>query len=171
MPAIAFGSPTWMDDVLEAVEIRVSAAANFPRSRVFSYAGEPADLLEAPQAEQFVTCWFESLQVDQELLIGGGPANTGLDDVLLIEVFQRFNLDRESQDSKLLRSKSIGFAALVKRIGKAFQGWFPTDSTGLISTLREPTRVLGFQFRPRKPANGWARAAVRISARFIADLS
>jgi hypothetical protein len=161
-----------MDDVLEAVETRVSTAANFSRSRVFSYAGDSAELLESQTVgEQFVTCWFESLQVDQELLIGGGPANTGLDDVLLIEVFQRFNLDRESQDSKLLRSKSIGFAALVKRIGKAFQGWFPTDSTGLISTLREPTRVLGFQFRLRKPANGWARAAVRISARFIADLS
>jgi hypothetical protein len=169
MPSIAFGQPAWLDTVLEAVETRISAAAGIPRSRVFTFAGDAATLLESPPAEQFAAVWFDSLQVEQDLLIGGGPENTGFDDVLTVTVFQRLTTDRENTDANLLRSRSLGFATTLKKIGKALQGWFPT--VGDTSILREPCRVLALQLRGRQPAHGWAMATVRVSARFVADLS
>lgn len=169
MPAIAFGQPAWIDTVTEAVEARVSKAAGIPRSRVFAFAGDPADLMDSPPAEQFATVWFESLTVDQELLVGGGAAHTGIDDVLTVDVFQRLATDRENADAQLLRSASLGFAVTLKRVGKALQLWFPAVNN--TSILREPARVLGFALRGRRPAHGWARATVRVSCAFVADLS
>lgn len=170
MPQIDFGQPAWLDTVLEAVEVRIATSAKIPRSRVFSFAGEPAALLDSPPAEQFVTVWFDSLAVDQDLLTGSGAPHTGFDDVLSVDVFQRFAVDRENADTRLLRDKSFGFAALVKGVGKAVQGWFPADAANG-SILREPMRLLAIQLRGRQVANGWARATLRVSARFVADLS
>lgn len=170
MPDIAFGQPVWVDAVLDAIEGRVALGTGLPRERVFSYAGEPDKLQLNPQAEQFVSCWVSALPVINSFVAGGGAAHTGFDSTLRLDVFVRIGLDRELTDVRLLRDKSFGFAGLVRRTIKAFQGWHGSADNAT-SPFVAPSRLAGVAFNPRTPPTGWAWARVTLGVKFRTDFT
>lgn len=173
MPAIAFGTPTWVDEVLDLVEARVADGSGLPRDKVFSYAGEPADLAGTPPGEKFIACWFTGLPVMPGYVAGGGAAHTAFDSTLRLDVFVRLGTDKQLQDTKLLRDASHGFAKLVRRTVKAVQVWHGVAAGADSSPFIEPTRMVGpgVAFNPRTPPTGWGWARVTLGVKFRTDFT
>lgn len=171
MPVTAFGLPAWVDTVLPLIENRVARQAGFDPSRVFSYLGDPAALLKASPAPQFVAVVPDDFPVDQAAVKGGGAEFTLFAGRFRLNVFTLLGTDRELADSRLMRDRSFGAAAAVRRVAKAVQVWVPYESDGTSCRLVEPARLVRVKFNPRTPPTGWSWAEVIVEAKFRTDFT
>lgn len=156
--------------MLDAIEVRQSDVTGLARERIHGYAGDPADLLKNPQADQFINIWPVRMMSNRGLMAGGGAEWTLMESVIRIDFFGRLQLEPELWDARRLKDASLGLAALVRKGVKAMQGWFP--NVGDTSIFVEPSRLVGgLDFRPRAPKSGWGFCQADFEVKFRTDFT
>lgn len=155
-----FGVDAWIPDLFERMTSVLVAAQVLQADYIFSYLGEADDLLMDPPAEQFICIAPIQMPVDQPGVAGGGAAWTSFNSRWRLDVFANVG-EREKRTGKTLSAASKSMATLVKATVKALQvhpaNFSATNTTAdLRSPLKQPMRLIGLTFNPRKPKTGWA---------------
>lgn len=169
---IAFGQTAWIDDVALALERQIAVSGALPRDRVFLYLGRADDLAKNPQGERFASIGFRTQRADLGIVAGGGKEHSAWDASALVNVFARLGTDREMQDARLLKDRSNGVAALVRKVAAAVQLFTGAKhEDGNASWFVQPSRIHGITWNPRPIATGWAWAEIELGLKFRTDLT
>ena len=168
MPAIAFGQPTWIDEILTDMETRLATIMGFDKSRVFTSFVVPEEHCQMPTAERFVTLQYESLNPVQASVTGGGAQHTVFDSVIAANMVTRLATGQMTSDANTIRDGALGVSRDLKALCSAVQVW--ANIVGTKSRFKEPSRLLSARLNPRKTPAGWSVSQVRIQVVFVAEL-
>ena len=170
---MVFGTPAWLDDLLERLRKEVRDALSLPDDLAFLSLAGDADHLLFPPADRFAAvggqCRF---QAHPGLVAGGGRLDTGLDGVVPVRVFSRVATDQELRDADLLKDRTAGLLADARRVLDRLQMWLPLLDDGTCP-LRQPGRLAGIEASPKSPRPGsaWGVVTLGWELAFVAPLT
>lgn len=172
---LTFGKPTDLSEILPLVRTRVAAALALSTDYVFptldlgdmESQGAPSDVM--------AVIIPEGGRIEQGEVSGGGNYDLAVDGALQVELWNRLEVDENSKDLAALTHASLGILVQWRNLLKRDTGlqlYAPVpEGGGAQSILREPMRVLSFNFRPRLAKAGWTKLVSRWELKYIQDQS
>jgi hypothetical protein len=155
MPQIAFGKPTNLTGVLNALELRTVSITGIAADYVY-IALDTKDFEESGgDADTFVVLKIPGGVVRPGDFAGGGGEVTSIDCQLQAEIWNRYEVDQGPRDKKALTDATLGLLSKFQALLSGLQGWYPNAANE--SIFEEPMRLIRFDVVPRPPQHGWLR--------------
>lgn len=160
---VAYGTPTDLPELLDALAARVAARATIDPSLVFPTLQSDEELVTKPSGDTFVTLRLGRCVPVQKDFAGG--ALTTFAGVVLAQLWTRTTTDQDRRAVNYLR------AALGRwlYVFDALEGFTPTRaSDATLGLVIEPVRAADAGFEvPNKKPDGWGRLDSAWSVKFV----
>lgn len=180
MPITLYGTPCWLDDLLDQLAARLARLKGMTADRVFeSLADDETNIGLAP-ADTFIVVRPRSFPTNPRQVAGGGRLTTPFDGTVDIVLYSRLASDREGRDTRALRERSRSVLRFTRDLLQVLQLFSPTEATpdgdgNTLALLTEPMRLKGFEIIPR-PVRGsggqsWVAIPTSWEMKFRADLA
>lgn len=168
---MTFGRPTTLGAILSAIGSHIVDTCELDSSQVFISMADDVDVSKFPPKDLFVQIAPRRGQPWEGDVTGGGTLQTTVDLSLAVSLWLRLGLDVEYQDAAAFTHATLSQAEQWKALITSLQTFFPDESPiGSGSILAQPMRLVGFEFAPRRPHNGWAKWPTWWSVPFVLDL-
>ena len=170
---MVFGTPAWLDDLLDRLRAEVRDALSLPDELAFLSLAADGDHLLFPPADRFAVVGGQArFQAHPGQVAGGGRVTTGLAGAVPVRLFSRVATDQELRDADLLKDRTAGLLADARRVVDRLQMWTPTLPDGSCP-LQQPGRLAGFEVAPKSPRPGssWGVVTVGWELLFTASLT